>query len=203
MSDLMICTFRKKYGHTWHRMSLLRPGVIKHKPNQTLLFLKSFSRNNIRLTGSVSDYKHLCPPLLHISVGHYLYKYLSILALYHAANTENVTVFPQYQIFLKNKTICWAATNIILVRLFSISQFDSMIFTNISGFPLSCTLCLPITSILRCCFPNEAFYQKTLCWIFQQTTNTNIYSSTVHLSVTPTAVCSTLHWSSYFFTLCL
>ena len=26
----------KKYGHTWHRMSLLRPGVIKqHKPNQT------------------------------------------------------------------------------------------------------------------------------------------------------------------------
>ena len=28
----------KKYGHTWHRMSLLRPGVIKqHKPNQTSL----------------------------------------------------------------------------------------------------------------------------------------------------------------------
>ena len=25
----------KKYGHTWHQMSLLRPGVIKqHKPNQ-------------------------------------------------------------------------------------------------------------------------------------------------------------------------
>ena len=29
----------KKYGHTWHRMSLLRPDVIKqHKPNQTKLF---------------------------------------------------------------------------------------------------------------------------------------------------------------------
>ena len=27
----------QKYGHTWHRMSLLRPGVIKqHKPNPTL-----------------------------------------------------------------------------------------------------------------------------------------------------------------------
>ena len=34
MSDLAICKFKKKYGHTWHRMSLLRPGVIKqHKPN--------------------------------------------------------------------------------------------------------------------------------------------------------------------------
>ena len=35
----LICWFAlayKKYGHTWHRMSLLRPGVIKqHKPNQT------------------------------------------------------------------------------------------------------------------------------------------------------------------------
>ena len=33
----LICWFAlayKKYGHTWHRMSLLRPGVIKkHKPN--------------------------------------------------------------------------------------------------------------------------------------------------------------------------
>ena len=28
MSDLVICKFRKD-GHTWHRMSLLRPGVIK------------------------------------------------------------------------------------------------------------------------------------------------------------------------------
>ena len=37
MSDLAICKFKKKYGHTWHRMSLLRPGVIKqHKPNQTV-----------------------------------------------------------------------------------------------------------------------------------------------------------------------
>ena len=37
MSDLLICKFM--YGHTWHRISLLRPGVIKqHKtnPNQTL-----------------------------------------------------------------------------------------------------------------------------------------------------------------------
>ena len=34
MSDLVICKFRKKYSHTWHWMSLLRPGVIKqHKPN--------------------------------------------------------------------------------------------------------------------------------------------------------------------------
>ena len=36
-----ICWFAlacKKYGHTWHRMSFLRPGVIKqHKPNQTSL----------------------------------------------------------------------------------------------------------------------------------------------------------------------
>ena len=35
----LICWFAlayKRYGHTWHRMSLLRPGVIKqHKPNQT------------------------------------------------------------------------------------------------------------------------------------------------------------------------
>ena len=35
----LICWFAlayKKYGHTWHQMSLLRPGVIKqHKPNQT------------------------------------------------------------------------------------------------------------------------------------------------------------------------
>ena len=31
--------FMKKYGHTWHRMSLLRPDVIKqHKPNQTKPF---------------------------------------------------------------------------------------------------------------------------------------------------------------------
>ena len=28
MADLMICNFRKKFGHTWQRMSLLRPGVI-------------------------------------------------------------------------------------------------------------------------------------------------------------------------------
>ena len=29
----------KKYGHTWHWMSLLGPGVFKqHKPNQTFLF---------------------------------------------------------------------------------------------------------------------------------------------------------------------
>ena len=37
MSDLLICKFIKTYGHTWHRMSLLRPGVIKPhktKPNQ-------------------------------------------------------------------------------------------------------------------------------------------------------------------------
>ena len=36
---VLICWFAlvyKKYGHTWHRMSLLRPDVIKqHKPNQT------------------------------------------------------------------------------------------------------------------------------------------------------------------------
>ena len=38
MSDLVICKCRQKmYGHTWHWMSLLRPGVIRqHKPNQTL-----------------------------------------------------------------------------------------------------------------------------------------------------------------------
>ena len=38
MSDLLICKFIKTYGHTWHRMSLLRPGVIKPhktKPNQS------------------------------------------------------------------------------------------------------------------------------------------------------------------------
>ena len=36
MSDLLICKFIETYGHTWHRMSLLRPGVIKPyetKPN--------------------------------------------------------------------------------------------------------------------------------------------------------------------------
>ena len=33
MSDLVLCKFRKRYGHTWHRMSLLGPDVIKqHKP---------------------------------------------------------------------------------------------------------------------------------------------------------------------------
>ena len=40
----------KKYGHTWHRMSLLRPGVIKQhktnqtKPNQTIMKHKSINR---------------------------------------------------------------------------------------------------------------------------------------------------------------
>ena len=29
MSDLVICKHRNEYGHTWHWMSLLRPGVIK------------------------------------------------------------------------------------------------------------------------------------------------------------------------------
>ena len=28
MSNLVICKFRKMYDHAWHRMSLLRPGVI-------------------------------------------------------------------------------------------------------------------------------------------------------------------------------
>ena len=32
MSDLEICKFRKKYGHTWHRMSLLKPRVINPPP---------------------------------------------------------------------------------------------------------------------------------------------------------------------------
>ena len=36
MSDLVICKFRK-YGHTWHRMSLLRPGVIKQHKTKPLL----------------------------------------------------------------------------------------------------------------------------------------------------------------------
>ena len=37
MSDLVICKF-KKYGHTWHRKSLLRPGVVKpHKPKPFIL----------------------------------------------------------------------------------------------------------------------------------------------------------------------
>ena len=32
----MICKLRKNYVHTWHWISLLRPGVIKqHKPKQT------------------------------------------------------------------------------------------------------------------------------------------------------------------------
>ena len=31
MSNLVICKFWKKHGHTWHRMSLLRPGVIKQR----------------------------------------------------------------------------------------------------------------------------------------------------------------------------
>ena len=39
-----ICWFAlayKKYGHTWHWMSFLRPGVIKqHKPNQISIMLK-------------------------------------------------------------------------------------------------------------------------------------------------------------------
>ena len=39
MSDLAFACLKKKKekkGHTWHRMSLLRPGVInQHKPNQT------------------------------------------------------------------------------------------------------------------------------------------------------------------------
>ena len=30
MSDLVICKHRKEYGHTWHRISLLKPGVIKN-----------------------------------------------------------------------------------------------------------------------------------------------------------------------------
>ena len=29
VSDLVICKFRKKYGHTWHRISLMRQGVTK------------------------------------------------------------------------------------------------------------------------------------------------------------------------------
>ena len=34
MSDLIFCKHRKEYNYTWHRMSLLRLGVIKqHKPN--------------------------------------------------------------------------------------------------------------------------------------------------------------------------
>ena len=32
----LFSSFKKKYGHTWHRISLLRPGVIKQrKPNQS------------------------------------------------------------------------------------------------------------------------------------------------------------------------
>ena len=48
----LICWFAlsyKKYGHTWHRMSLLRPGVIKqHKPNQTLDYKIFFVKNPYR-----------------------------------------------------------------------------------------------------------------------------------------------------------
>ena len=36
MSGLASCKYRKEYGLTWHRMTLLRPDVIKqHKLNQT------------------------------------------------------------------------------------------------------------------------------------------------------------------------
>ena len=35
MSTLMICKYRKEYGHAWHWMSILRPGVSTHK-TQTL-----------------------------------------------------------------------------------------------------------------------------------------------------------------------
>ena len=33
-SDLVICKYRKEYGHTWDWMSLLRPGVIKQQQQQ-------------------------------------------------------------------------------------------------------------------------------------------------------------------------
>ena len=35
MSALVICKHRKEYGHTWHWMSLLKPGVIKQHETQT------------------------------------------------------------------------------------------------------------------------------------------------------------------------
>ena len=37
MSDLVMCKFRK-YGHTWHRMSLLRPSVIKQVKQNKRIF---------------------------------------------------------------------------------------------------------------------------------------------------------------------
>ena len=46
--------FKNKYGHTWHRMPLLRPGVIKqHKPNQTYI---CSSKSNFTLADPHSHY---------------------------------------------------------------------------------------------------------------------------------------------------
>ena len=66
----LICWFAlayKKYGHTWHRMSLLRPGVIKqHKLNQTkqyiseLLIIHKGKINPICLQGDVQSWYWLC-----------------------------------------------------------------------------------------------------------------------------------------------
>ena len=38
MSDLVICEYRKEYGHTGHQISLLRQGVIEQQKVLTLAF---------------------------------------------------------------------------------------------------------------------------------------------------------------------
>ena len=42
MSDLVICKHIKEYGHTWHQMSLMRPGVIAQHKLHLLLLVWTF-----------------------------------------------------------------------------------------------------------------------------------------------------------------
>ena len=69
MSDLMICKFRKKYGHTWHRIPFLRRGVIKqHKTKPILILiivLYTFSEE-AELNGSTGKQDTASKGLLHI-----------------------------------------------------------------------------------------------------------------------------------------
>ena len=51
MSDLMACKLRKDYGHTWHWMSLLKPGIIKQYKLKIklIVFLFHFHIHNLLL----------------------------------------------------------------------------------------------------------------------------------------------------------
>ena len=45
MSDLAVASL-EKYGHTWHQMFLLRPGVIKQQQKQTQTHSPPSSQSN-------------------------------------------------------------------------------------------------------------------------------------------------------------